>query len=172
MSTSNILTHDPNDKTYDPNDETCDPDDKTPWCSSCRKFKSVIEFMRPSGRRIKKFATCNDCAEKDRIYISPDGRTSADTSDSKSSKDDLIYNLSDLKELIAIKFREGEELDANFEFTVMVDIEKETVDKDTLSLESGQDMETKKFHTIAKMLLIPLQKGSNTIRRFEIYILI
>ncbi|CAG8489675.1 2984_t:CDS:2, partial [Cetraspora pellucida] len=177
MSTSNIPTHDPaydpNNEIYDPNSETYDSNNEnqvsnneTPWCSSCKKFKPVIEFMRPSGRSIKIFATCNDCAEKDRIRkkgkrqrdTSPD-RTSADAIDSETHEDDLIYNLSGLEELIAIKFRD-EELNANVKFTVTVDIEKVIIDNDALSLESGQDMETKKFHAIAKTLLIPLQEGS------------
>ncbi|CAG8798191.1 10469_t:CDS:1, partial [Dentiscutata erythropus] len=61
MSTSNIPTHDPaydpNNEIYDPNSETYDSNDEnqvsnneTPWCSSCKKFKPVIEFMRSSGR--------------------------------------------------------------------------------------------------------------------------
>ncbi|CAG8639784.1 13529_t:CDS:1, partial [Racocetra fulgida] len=47
-------------------------------------------------------------------------------SDSKSSEDDLIYNISDLEELIALKFREYEELETNVSFSVIVKIENET----------------------------------------------
>ncbi|CAG8808192.1 23053_t:CDS:1, partial [Racocetra persica] len=82
MSTSNILTPDPNDpisniSTHNPNDPTSNipthnPNDsasnifthnsnnKTKWCSHCKKFKLVNEFIRFSENNIKEFALCNN----------------------------------------------------------------------------------------------------------------
>ncbi|CAG8833510.1 4755_t:CDS:1, partial [Racocetra persica] len=152
ISTSNIQTNDPNDptsniSTHDPNDTTHDTNNKTEWCSHCKKFISVNEFMRFSGSKIKKFAIYNDCAKKGRIEkrkkrhkdILPDNinilpllpniETPTNDSDSESSENDLIYNISDLEELIALKFRE-DELDANVSFLVIVEIENKTVDNE------------------------------------------
>ncbi|CAG8584674.1 2505_t:CDS:2 [Cetraspora pellucida] len=41
-----------------------------------------------------------------------------DTSYSKSSEDDLIYNINNLEEFIIIKFREYKELSTNVEFSL------------------------------------------------------
>ncbi|CAG8566081.1 31915_t:CDS:2, partial [Racocetra persica] len=81
-------------------------------------------------------------------------------SNSESSADNLIYNISDLEELIALKFREYEELETNVSFSVIIEIENEMVDQEIMSLEPGKDIENKKFRTITKTLLIPIQEGS------------
>ncbi|CAG8698240.1 9791_t:CDS:1, partial [Racocetra persica] len=73
--------------------------------------------------------------------ISPDEKNISmptDDSDNKSSEDDLIYNISDLEELIAFKFREYKELDANVSFSIIIEIKNETVDQKILSLKPGQ----------------------------------
>ncbi|CAG8467710.1 32871_t:CDS:1 [Racocetra persica] len=82
-----------------------------------------------------------------------------DNSDNKNSENNLIYNISDLKELIALKFREYKELDTNISFSIIVEIENEMVDQEILSLESDQDIKNKKFCTLAKTLLVPIQEG-------------
>ncbi|CAG8827046.1 1598_t:CDS:2, partial [Cetraspora pellucida] len=126
MSTSNNPTYNSN------NDK---------WCSHCHKFKLVTEFIIHSGSDIKTFDTCNNYKSSDTIddrnisSILPNVEMPTDTSNSESSEDDLIYDINDLEEFISIKFRECEELSTNVEFLVIVEIEKEMVDNESLSLE-------------------------------------
>ncbi|CAG8829266.1 23004_t:CDS:2, partial [Racocetra persica] len=87
------------------------------------------------GNNIKEFALCNNCVETDRIKrrekwhrdILPDERNISMPTDDKY-----------------------EELDDNVSFSIIVEIENEMVDQEILSLEPGQDIENKKFCTLAK----------------------
>ncbi|CAG8552935.1 12819_t:CDS:1 [Cetraspora pellucida] len=75
-------------------------------------------------------------------------------------EDAFLYNICDLDELIATKFKDNKELDDSVEFSVIVELESELVNDKNISLEFNQQIEEKKFRNIVKSLLIPIQSGS------------
>ncbi|CAG8702822.1 11084_t:CDS:1 [Cetraspora pellucida] len=78
----------------------------------------------------------------------------------ESNKDEIIHNIYDFEELVALKFR-VEEVEDHVKFTTIVKIEDKLVNKENLCLEFNKYVEDKKFHTMIKSLFIPLQAGSS-----------
>ncbi|CAG8461317.1 252_t:CDS:2, partial [Racocetra persica] len=78
---------------------------------------------------------------------------------SENIKDKLLYDIYDLKELVANKFQNCEEEDRYAEFSVMVELKREPGEEEMALLEVNQhDKENKKFCAIISTLLEPLWK--------------
>ncbi|CAG8461342.1 253_t:CDS:2, partial [Racocetra persica] len=76
---------------------------------------------------------------------------------SENIKDKLLYDIYDLKELVANKFQNCEEEDRYAEFSVMVELKREPGEEEMALLEVNQhDKENKKFCAIISTLLEPL----------------
>ncbi|CAG8704753.1 16193_t:CDS:1, partial [Racocetra persica] len=113
------------------------------------------------GDKIIKGGLCNICAENDRkskqekklknkstdeaIFSFPSNeKTLANEDSSESSDDELIYEACDFEEFVASKFRDDKDI---VEFFIMVEIKRELVNSENLSLESDPE-EAIKFHRI------------------------
>ncbi|CAG8847416.1 6707_t:CDS:2, partial [Racocetra persica] len=95
--------------------------EKSSWCSRCIKSKTNAEFTRLYKDRLQKCALCNLLLEN----VNNDER----------NEDEFIYDVYDFEEFVACKFRDNEEKEDPVEFSAIVEIEKELINDEILSLE-------------------------------------
>ncbi|CAG8672543.1 17952_t:CDS:2, partial [Racocetra persica] len=97
--------------------ETTNIDDKD--CSGCGKIKPASEFTR-------RFEIQNKSL--DNIHINTDNH---------ENSSELLYEICDIEELIAIHFKNSEENDSKVEFSTIVKIENELINEETFLSESN-----------------------------------
>ncbi|CAG8609292.1 13436_t:CDS:2 [Cetraspora pellucida] len=146
------------------------------WCSRCIKSKTNAEFTRLYKDKLQKCALYNLCAEQDRknkkekchreispddeniISLSLNNKVLENVNNDKENEDKFIYDVCDLEEIIACKFRDNEEKEDPVKFSAIVEIEKELINDEILSLKFKNKKQN--LHNIINALLIPLQEGS------------
>ncbi|CAG8738390.1 1971_t:CDS:2, partial [Cetraspora pellucida] len=91
-------------------------------------------------------------------YLLLDDEISFNVDDNESDGSEFIYDMHNLEEAVFSKFR-NEEIDDLVKFSITIKIEEDLVNEENLFLKLDQQIKDK-FHTIIKVFLIPLQKGS------------
>ncbi|CAG8663992.1 7753_t:CDS:2, partial [Ambispora gerdemannii] len=131
------------------------------------------EFTRQRENKIVTLSMCNQCAEREKqnrlnkqlkaksqdnentLSLPLNDNMPIDADNSESSDDELLYEVCDLEELVTINFRNNEEEDGKVEFSIMIKIKSELVNKEILSLELDYN-EAEKFQTM------PVSKTSSS----------
>ncbi|CAG8738454.1 3334_t:CDS:1, partial [Racocetra persica] len=123
--------------------------------------KPIVKFQRLSRNKIQICRLCNICAEKEKLskrekhlrekssdnenfsslFLNEEMLVNAD-----SSEDKLTYNVCDFEGFVSCKFRENEERNDPVKFSIIVEIERELVNNEILSLEF--ENEEQKFRDI------------------------
>ncbi|CAG8617147.1 7776_t:CDS:2 [Gigaspora margarita] len=123
-------------------------DSKTETCSRYGKLKPIAEFTRIIRSRIIVNISCNACADRDKRYRlnkktkSTNNENDINANSVRNSSDKLLYNIYNIEELINVKFRDNEEKDEPVKFSVIVNLKRELVNEEIMSLEINQNEDT------------------------------
>ncbi|CAG8664593.1 4274_t:CDS:2, partial [Racocetra persica] len=115
--------------------------------------QNIESYNIHEENKLQKCALCNLCAEQDRknkkekrrrekspddeniISLSLNNKVLENVNNDERNEDEFIYDVCDLEEFVACKFRDNEEKEDPVEFSAIVKIEKELINDKILSLE-------------------------------------
>jgi hypothetical protein len=144
-------------------------------CTRCRVTRPIDDFMRTRGTKTGPWAVCNRCSAQKKQSLTNKGPTIENTTsyESPASDDDsnqliesdreneeLIYELGDLEELVAVHFQEEEgEEHSHVQFSVTIELSDELVEMSLHEIDQN-NISQNTFHRIVNTLVILIEAGS------------